>query len=109
MKKSKKQRAFERVPSCLVVKFNYDNSTCYGLATNVSEKGMRISAGINLPDNWETNLLVPIKDDQLEIPGKVRWTKQTSGFYDSMGLEIFDPPEKYFKIVDSFKSKEKAS
>ncbi len=103
-KKLLKERAFKRVKSCLVVKFNYNNSTCYGLATDVSEKGMCISAGVNLPDNWETNLLVPIKDDELEISGRVKWTKITSGFYDSMGVEIFNPPEKYFQIVDSFKS-----
>jgi hypothetical protein len=105
-KKSKQKRAVERFTSCLVIKFNYKRSTCYGLATNVSEKGMCISAGINLPDNWETNLLVPIKDDQLEIASKVRWTKQTNGFYDAMGVEIFDPPEKYLQIVESFKSAE---
>ena len=103
-KKSIKKRAFKRVSSCLVIKFNYKHLTRYGLATNVSEKGMCINAGINLPDSWETNFLVPIKDDQLEIASKVRWTKQSNGFYDSMGVEIFDPPEKYFKIVDSFKS-----
>ena len=107
--KSKKKRAVERFSSCLVIKFNYKHSVCYGLATNVSEKGMCISAGINLPDNWETDLLIPIKDDQLEIASKVRWTRQTNGFYDSMGLEISHPPEKYLKIVDSFKSTEKAS
>ena len=65
---------------------------------------MCISAGINLPENWETNLLVPIKDDQLEIASKVKWTRQTNGFYDSMGVEIFDPPEKFLQIVSSFKS-----
>ncbi len=103
-KKPIKKRAFDRVSSCLVIKFNYKHTTCYGLATNVSEKGMCISAGINLPDSWETSLLVPIKDDQLEITSKVRWTKKTNGFYDSMGVEIFDPPEKYLQIIDSFKS-----
>ena len=103
-KKSTKKRSSERVASCLVIKFNYKHSTCYGLATNVSEKGMCISAVINLPDNWETNILIPIKDDQLEITSKVRWTKQTNGFYDSMGVEIFNPPKKYLDILDSFKS-----
>jgi hypothetical protein len=102
--KSKTKRAVKRFSSCLVIKFNYKRSTFYGLATNVSEKGMCISAGINLPDNWETNLLIPIKNNQLEISSKVKWTKQTNGFYDSMGVEIFNPPEKYFQIVDSFKS-----
>jgi len=102
-KKLKKKRAVERVPSCLVIKFNYKHSSCYGLATNVSEKGMCISAGINLPESWEMNLLVPVKDDQLEIASKVKWTKQTSGFYDSMGVELYGPSEKYLKIVESFK------
>jgi len=98
------KRTVERVSSCLVIKFNYKYSTCYGLATNVSEKGMYISAGTTLPDNWETDLLVPVKDDQLAIASRVRWTKKTNGFYDVMGVELFDPPEKYLKIVDSLKS-----
>ncbi len=104
MKKSKEKRAFERVASCLVIKFNYHDSTCYGLATNLSEKGMCISAGINLPDSWETDLLIPIRNDHLEIKSKVRWTRLTSGFYDAMGVEIFKPSKKYLQIVDSFKT-----
>ncbi|HDH05224.1 MAG TPA: PilZ domain-containing protein [Nitrospirae bacterium] len=97
------RRACERIPSSLVVKFHQDNSVCYGIATDISEKGMCIRSGICLPCDSKFNLQIPLKNSHLEIPVKVRRVEKTDGFYDTMGVELLKPTKKYLKIVNSFK------
>jgi hypothetical protein len=98
------KRAFERIPSSLVVKFLQDDSVCYGIVTNISEKGMCIKSGVCLPCDSQIKLEIPLKDSQLEIFAKVIRVEKTSDFYDTMGVELIKPTKKYLKIVNSFKT-----
>jgi hypothetical protein len=98
------KRAFERIPSSLVVKFLQDDSVCYGIVTNISEKGMCIKSGVCLPSDSQIKLEIPLKDSQLEIFAKVIRVEKTSDFYDTMGVELIKPTKKYLKIVNSFKT-----
>jgi len=77
---------------------------CYGLITDLSENGMRIKAGVCLPSNSSLKLMLPLKDEVLELPVKVRRLVETDAFYDIMGVEVLKPPKKYLKIVKRFKS-----
>ncbi len=98
------RRLYERIPASLLVKFLYFNSTCYGIVKNISEKGMCIHTGICLPFDSKVKLIIPLKDDHLEIPVKVRWVSKTNDFYDTMGVELLNPSKKYLRIVNSIKN-----
>ncbi len=103
-----KRRAHERVPSSMLVKFKGDKSVCYGIATNISEKGMCIKTGTCLPCDSQIRLQIPLKDTQLEVPAQVIRVETTGDFYDTMGVELLKPTKKYLKIVNSFKMDLKA-
>ena len=98
------KRNATRIPASLVVKFVHHGSICYGLITDLSENGMRINSGVCLPSNTSIKLLLPLKEEVLELPVKVRRLVETDAFYDIMGVEVLKPSEKYIQIVDSFKS-----
>lgn len=102
--KRTQKRSSERIPASLVVKFAHRGSICYGLITDISKSGMRINAGVCLPSNSSLKLLLPLKEEVLELPVKVRRLVKTDAFYDIMGVEVLKPPDKYLSIVDSFKS-----
>ena len=97
------KRSCERVPSSLVVKFLLDNSACYGIATNISEKGMCIKSGNCLPVNSQINLQIPLRESHIDIPVKVMRVEQTGEFYDIMGVELTSETERYLRIVENFK------
>lgn len=96
-------RSCKRIPSSFVVKFIDEGVVCYGIATNVSEKGMCIQSGICMPCDSKFNVMIPLKDEHLEVPVEVRWIKKTYDFYDVMGVELMQPPEKFLKLVTSCK------
>jgi len=102
--KTYQKRSCQRVPSSLVVKFLNAGSVSYGIATNISEKGMRIHTGVCLPRDSRSDIEIPIKDEQIKVPASVVWVEKTGGFYDSMGVELLNPPKKYLQIVESFKN-----
>jgi hypothetical protein len=102
--KTYQKRSCERVPSSLVVKFLNDDTISYGIATNISEKGMCIHTGVCLPRDSRSDIAIPLKDVQLQVPASVVWVEKTRGFYDSMGVELLNPPKKYLQIVESFKN-----
>ncbi len=103
-KKRNQKRCSLRIPASLVVKFVHRGSICYGLITDISENGMRINSGVCLPSNSSLKLLLPLKEEVLELPVKVRRLVQTEAFYDIMGVEVLKPPPKYLQIVESFKT-----
>jgi hypothetical protein len=67
---------------------------------------MCIKSGGCLPRNSSALLLIPLKDENLEVDAQVRWVKKTDDFYDSMGVELLEPPERYLHILDNIKSVE---
>jgi hypothetical protein len=97
------RRAHERIPASLVVKFSHCDSTCYGIVTNISEKGMCINSGVCLPYDSKIKLHIPLKNQHLALPVKVRWVAKTNEFYDTMGVELLNPTKKYLQIVSSIK------
>ena len=103
-KNRNQKRCAARIPASLVVKFLHRGSICYGLITDLSENGMRINSGVCLPSNSSLKLLLPLKEEVLELPVKVRRLVETDAFYDIMGVEVLKPPQKYLQIVESFKS-----
>jgi hypothetical protein len=102
-KTENQKRSAVRIPASLVVKFMHRGSVCYGLITDISQNGMRINSGVCLPANSSLKLMLPLKEEVLELPVKVRRLVETDAFYDIMGVEVLKPPEKYIQIVENFK------
>jgi hypothetical protein len=67
---------------------------------------MCIKSGACLPCNSSAQLLIPLKDEHLAVDVEVRWVKETDEFYDSMGVELSEPPERYIQILENIKSVE---
>jgi hypothetical protein len=99
-----RKRSCERIPSSLLVKFSHCDSISYGIVTNVSERGMCIKSGVCLPRNSSAELLIPLKDEHLAVDVEVKWVKETDEFYDSMGVELSEPPERFIQILENIKS-----
>ena len=98
------KRASERIPSSLVVNFFQDDSVCYGIATNISEKGMCIKSGNSFPRESLIKIQIPLKEGHLEVPVKVTRVEKAEGFYDTMGVELLKPSKQYLQILASFKT-----
>jgi hypothetical protein len=101
-----RKRSCERKPSSLLVKFNHCDTIHYGIVKNVSERGMCIKSGVCLPCDSPALLLIPLKDEHLAVDATVKWVKNTDEFYDCMGVEMSEPPERYLQIVANIKSVE---
>jgi len=98
------KRRDERIPSNLIVKFFNEDDLCYGIAKNISERGMCISTGFCLPCDTSSSVLIPVGDDHIEIKFKVKWIKKTGDFYDMMGIELINIHEKYTKLIENLRT-----
>ncbi len=99
------QRIEQRTPSSFFVKFLCDETTCYGIVKNISEKGMCIKTGTCLPSDSKVKLLIPLKAEQMEVPVRVKWVAKSYEFYDSMGVELLKPSRKYQKLLKNLKNR----
>ena len=103
-KKFIQKRAYERIPASLVVKYLHLGSICYGLVTDISGGGMCINTSICFSSNSSVKLMIPLKNEVLELPVKVRRVVKTEKFYERMGVEVLSPPDKYLQIVEHFRT-----
>jgi hypothetical protein len=103
-KKFMQKRAYERIPASLVVKYLHRGSICYGLVTDISGGGMCINTSICFPSNSSVKLMLPLKNEVLELSAKVRRVLKTEKFYEIMGVEVLNPPHKYLQIVEHFRT-----
>jgi hypothetical protein len=95
------KRAHKRIPVSLVVKFSQGSSLHYGITTDISRNGMCINSSVCPSSNSKIKLFVPLKEEEIEIMAQVRRVARTNGFYDTAGVELLDPPEKYLKLLGS--------
>lgn len=98
------KRYCERIPGNVEARFFCSNALYNGIITNLSEKGMCISTDMCLPYNSMFEVLIPLKENVLEVPAKVRWVKKTNNEYDTMGVKLMEPPENYLDFVIGLKS-----
>jgi len=98
------RRAFERIPVYIEVKLFCGFMFFSGVITNLSENGMLINTRICLPFESRFEVLIPIKEEVLKVHCKVTRIVNTGDLYDAMGVELLNPPKKYFEFVYSLKS-----
>jgi hypothetical protein len=102
--KFKQKRNYERIPASLVIKYVHGGSICYGLVTDISGSGMCINTSVCFPTSSNVKLMLPLKNEVLELPVKVKRVVKSERFYETMGVEVLNPPDKYFQIVKHFRT-----
>ena len=101
----KEKRSFERIDTCLRVEFDCNNTICCSAVINLSENGMLLrTREILFPMDTEFEIFIHLKDKVLIVPVRVRRLDKSANIYDSIGLELINPPQKYFDYVDMLKS-----
>jgi hypothetical protein len=92
------KRTFNRIPADL--EFHCFNINNFGTVTNISEKGMFIkSQNIKFPLEIQFNISISAKEETLNIPVKVNRITKSNGYYDGMGVELLEQPQKYLKHI----------
>ncbi len=98
-----KKRFSSRVHVSLPVKLLCSNGHYSGIAMNVSKNGMYIKTGITLPDEMNFDVCIPYQGEDLRVAVKLVRLVQTYGFFDAVGVEVLNPPEKYLELVGSLR------
>ena len=97
------RRAFKRIPTDIRVKFFFGTSICFGTIANLSENGMFVNTNICFPPYSTFEILLPLKENVLNISVMVRRMVKEGDFYNAMGVEVLDQPEEYLQFVQSLK------
>lgn len=100
------RRAFKRIPTDIGVNFFFGNSLISGKITNLSENGMFVNTKICFPLHARFEILLPIKEEVLNIPVKVSRVVKKGDFYDTMGIEVLSQSNKYLNFVSILKGGE---
>ncbi|MCK5138510.1 MAG: PilZ domain-containing protein [Thermodesulfovibrionia bacterium] len=98
------KRTCKRIDTSLEAKFFHGNCLYRGTITNLSEKGICINTVACFPYGANIKLLIPVKEDILEIPVHVKRVAKRDGFYDTMGLELLDQSQNYLEFLNGLSS-----
>ena len=92
------KRTFKRIPTDL--EFHCFNINNFGTVKNISEKGMFIkSQKIKFPLKMQFEISISATEETLNIPVKVNRITKSNGYYDGMGVELLEQPQKYLKHI----------
>jgi hypothetical protein len=99
------KRSFERITTRLRVEFDCNNTICCSAVINLSENGMLLrTAEILFPMDTNFEIFIHLEEEVLILPVNVSRLVKTGNIYDSIGIELINPPKKYFDYVDSLRS-----
>jgi hypothetical protein len=92
------KRTFKRIPADL--DFHCFDINNFGTVRNISEKGMFIeSQKITFPLEMQFEISISAKEEKLNILVKVNRITKSNGYYDGMGVELLEQPQKYLNIL----------
>lgn len=95
------RRSTWRIPIRLNVTLNCGNRLSTGTVTNISEKGMFISAeATGLSEDSQFDISIPLKEGVVRVPGKLVRLSKINGGYNGLGVELMDPPQKYIDFIE---------
>ncbi len=97
------KRAFERIPTCICVKFFSGKSEHTGIILNLSEKGMFIGTKVTFPLKPKLEILIPLKEEILKVQGKIKSFGKAGKIYNGIGVELLNPTQNYLKFVEGRK------
>ncbi len=85
------KRAHQRIPLILQVNFLYQNTIYTGTVTNISKNGMYIETENFLPLISRFEVRVPLMDEVMEVPVRVKRLVETDRNFTCMGVELITP------------------
>jgi len=80
------------------------NIECFGTIANISENGMFIrSEKISLPLESQFDICIPFKEEVLNVHVIINRMTKSKGYYDGIGVGIFNPSEKYLEFINQLR------
>ncbi|MBI4683016.1 MAG: PilZ domain-containing protein [Nitrospirae bacterium] len=98
-----KKRTVERIPANLKAEFFWSDKINSGSVTDLSENGMLVNTTACPPLRAKFDISIPLKNDVVKLPVKVRRILKNDSIYDAIGLEILNPPKQYLDFVSSLR------
>ena len=99
------KRSYQRITSCLSVEFDCNNTICCSAVINLSEKGMLLrTAEILFPMDKNFDIFIHLMEEVLIVPVTVSRLVKSEKIYDSIGIELVNPPQKYIDYIDKLRS-----
>ncbi len=96
------KRVSKRIPAKLALRFPCADTSCSGIVSDLSENGMFINTKICFPIQLKFELLIPLKNEILNVPVKIARIVKTDDVYDGMGVEMTDLSKEYLKYLIKF-------
>ena len=98
------QRAFERVPANINIRFYTCNTDYSGTIKNISENGMFINTDKMLfPFDSAIEIIIPFGEKLLKVPVKVVRMTKSDEVFDGIGVALLDNHQDYLALVNSLK------
>ena len=95
-------RVFNRIPVHIAVTINNGTDSCDGTLMNLSEKGMFIRTNsFPCQINSDLEVTIPMRDDAIQITGKLIRVEDIRGYYKGIGISVPNPPQEYLDFLDS--------
>jgi hypothetical protein len=98
------KRSNERIPIHLNVGVVNSDSLHNGLVTNFSENGIYFLSGANLSSGLDIQVVIPLKEDHLNVPVKIIRRAKTGYLYDGFGAELLNSSQDYIEFVHNHNS-----
>jgi len=81
---------------------------CFGSILNLSGNGMLISSNnIDFPLESQFKLHIPLQKEEVKVDAKVIRLLKTNGYYDGIGVQLINPPDKYMAFVTDLRRSQK--
>jgi desulfoferrodoxin-like iron-binding protein len=98
-----KKRSVERIPANLQAEFFWSDKIISGHIVDLSENGFLIKTNSCPAIKAKFDLNITLQSNVLQVPVKVRRILKTDNSYDSIGVEILNPPKEYLEYVDALR------
>jgi len=93
------KRAHRRISLTLQVNFLYQNTIYTGTVTNISKNGMYIETENFFPMISQFEVRVPLMDEVMEVPVRVKRLVETDRHFTCMGVEFITPAPYSMEIL----------
>ena len=98
------QRAFERVPVSIRVRFYCFDTAYLGTVRNLSENGMFISVDkMVFPFDSKIEIIFRTDKKLLKVPVRVIRITKSENVFDGIGVELLDTHREYLDLVSRLK------
>ena len=95
------KRTHTRTSAILDVQYFHDGVLYYGIATDISERGMCLRHGVTLPRCSTGKLIIYSKPSSVIIPFTVQWAERADNIYNNvMGVEFLRLQNHYTEFIE---------